>query len=70
MGLDPVVDGNMAAIQKPANRPETEAFKVKLERFPLGFRAYPPVLDSMPIPARLAFIPLPCFDDAVFGAIR
>jgi hypothetical protein len=69
MCLDPIVDGNMAALQKPANRPETEAFKVKLERLPLGLRAYAPVLDGMPIPARLAFVPLPCLDDAVFGTI-
>jgi len=36
----------------------------------LGLRADAPVLDGMPIPARLASISLPCLDDAVFGAIR
>jgi hypothetical protein len=70
MRLDPVVDSNVAAIQEPANGPETEAFKVKLERLPLSLGAYLPVLDGMPIAARLTFIPLPCFDDAIFAAIR
>ena len=70
MCLNPVVDGNVAAIQKPANGAETETFKVKLERLPLRLWAYAPVLDSMSIPTRLTFIPLPSLDDAVFGAIR
>ena len=60
----------MAAFQKPANRPETQSLKVKLERLPLGLRADAQVLDSMPKTARLASISLPCLDDAVFGAIR
>jgi hypothetical protein len=69
MGFDPVVDGNVAALQEPANGTETEAFKVKLECLPLGLLADPSVLDSMSVPARLTFVPLPCFDDAVFGTI-
>ena len=69
MRLDPVVDGNMAAFQEPANGTETKPFKVKLERLPLGLWAYPAILDCMPIPTRLASIALPFFDDAVFAAI-
>jgi hypothetical protein len=68
MRLDPVVDGHMAAFQEPANGPETEPLKVKLERLPLGRRAYPQILDRMPIPTRLAPIALPFLDDAVFPA--
>jgi hypothetical protein len=39
MRLNPVVNGNVAAIQEPANGPETEAFKVKLECLPLSLGA-------------------------------
>lgn len=42
MCLDPVVDGNMAAFQEPANGTKTKPFKVKLERLPLSGRTYPP----------------------------
>ena len=69
MRPDPVVDGNMAAFQEPANGTEAEPLKVKLERLPLGLWAYPAILDCMPIPTRLASIALPFFDDAVFAAI-
>jgi hypothetical protein len=69
MRLDPVVDGHMAAFQEPANGSEAKPLKVKLERLPLGLWAYPPVLDSIPVPTRLASIALPFLDDAVFAAI-
>ena len=69
MCLDPVVDGNMAAFQEPANGTKTKPFKVKLERLPLGCRAYPPILDSIPIPTGFTSISLFFFDDAVFAAI-
>ena len=32
--LDPVVDGDVADLQEPADGAEAEAFKVKLERLP------------------------------------
>jgi hypothetical protein len=58
-----------AAIQEPANGTETQAFKVQLQGIPLGRRAYPALLDGVPIPARLALMaPLP-FGYAIFGAI-
>jgi hypothetical protein len=66
---DPVVHGNMAAPQEPANRTETQAFKVQLQGFPLGCRAHPAPLDSVPVPARLALMALLPFDYAIFGAI-
>ena len=69
MRPDPVVDGNMAAFQEPANRTETQAFKVQLQGLPLGRRVYPALLDGMPIPARLPLMPLPAFDYAIFTAI-
>ena len=69
MRPDPVVDGNMAAFQEPPNGTEAKPFKVKLERLPLGCRAYPSILDSMPIPTRFTSIALLLFDDAVFAAI-
>jgi hypothetical protein len=69
MRLDPVVDGDMAAFQEPANGTEAEPLKVKLERLPLGRQACPPILDSMPIPTRLASMALPFLDGAVFPSI-
>jgi hypothetical protein len=69
MRLDPIVDGNMAAFQEPTNGTEAEPFKVKLERLPLGPWAYPPILDSVPIPTRLTPVSLLPFDYAIFAAI-
>jgi hypothetical protein len=59
----------MAAFQEPANRAETQTFKVQLQGFPLGRRICAALLDSVPVPARLAFVPLLAFDYAIFTAI-
>ncbi|MBM4208542.1 MAG: hypothetical protein FJ190_11230 [Gammaproteobacteria bacterium] len=61
--------GDMAAFQEPANGAEAQPLKVQLQGFALGRRAYPALLDSVPVPARLAFVPLFPFDYAVFAAI-
>jgi len=69
MRSNPVVHGDMATFQEPANGAEAQPLKVQLQGFALGRRAYPALLDSVPVPARLAFVPLFPFDYAVFAAI-
>jgi hypothetical protein len=66
---DPVVHGDMAAFQEPSNRAETQAFKVQLQGIPLGRCGYAALLDGVPVPARLALMPLLAFDYAIFTAI-
>jgi len=59
----------MAALQEPANRTETQAFKVQLQGLALGRRVDPALLDGVPVSARLALMALLPFHYAIFGAI-
>jgi|GEM_PF-2012702 len=70
IGLDPVIDCNMAAVQESANGTKTQTFKVKLERLPLNRRMDASVTDRMPIATGLTvvtLVTLPAFRHPIFS---
>jgi hypothetical protein len=67
IGLDPIIDRHMAAVQESTNGPKTQAFKVKLERLPLNRRIDASVTDCMPIAAGLTVVTLPAFRHPIFS---
>ena len=67
IGLDPVIDCHMTAVQDSTNGPKTEAFKVKLERLPLNRWVDTSVTDRMPIITNLTAVTLPAFRHPIFS---
>jgi hypothetical protein len=69
IGLDPVIDRYVTAVQDSANGTKTQAFKVKLERLPLNRWINASVTDRMSIIASLTAVTLPAFRHPIFSAI-
>jgi hypothetical protein len=56
IGLDPVIDRRMTAVQESTNGTKTQAFKVKLERLPFNCWMDASVTDRMPIATALTVV--------------
>jgi len=67
IGIDPVIDRHMAAVQESSNGPKTQAFKVKLERLPLNGWIDASVTDCMSIITSLTAVTLPAFRHPIFS---
>jgi hypothetical protein len=67
IGLDPVINCNMTAVQESTNGTKTQAFKVKLERLPLNRWIDASVTDRMSITTRLTVVTLPAFRHPIFS---
>jgi hypothetical protein len=64
--FDPIVNGDMAASQKLADRTKPQSFKVKLKCLPFYIRTLPAMLNGMPKIARFATITLRSFYNSMF----
>ncbi|MEF3074701.1 hypothetical protein V2P20_06665 [Methylobacter sp. Wu1] len=67
VGLDPVIDRHMTAVQDSTNGTKTQAFKVKLERLPLNGWIDASVTDGMSIITNLTAVTLPAFRHPIFS---
>jgi hypothetical protein len=67
IGLDPVIDRHMTAVQNSTNGTKTQAFKVKLERLPLNRRIDALVTDCMSIITSLTLVTLSAFRHPIFS---
>ncbi len=67
-GLDPVIDGNVADLQKTAYGAEPHAFQIQLQGLSPDRRTHPAFGHGVPINTAFAAVALPAIDDAVLDA--
>ena len=63
--FDLIVNGDMAAFQKPADRTKPQPFEVKLKRLPFYLRTFPAMLDGTPEITSFTTITLSFFYNAI-----
>ena len=64
--FDPIVNGDMAAFQKTADRTKPQSFEVKLKRLPFYIRTFSAMLNGVPEITKFTTITLLSFYNAIF----